>query len=286
VIRRNPAGGFAMAVFLIDIWCIGLKDAFGRIDLLTEDVKSSLDRARGQFELTRIDIETARQLVAGAIRFSRQNGFRLPAHFDRFVNILGGVGDVAQAELTEFGIDGKLRFVGSICDLQRRLIGSTPEAFLAHSDVEFIAGPAPSDEWDEDEEDDFDPDEEPTEEILELAKKWRVLICSMTDGLANDIRQKMIERGQTPPELANEAVRLMYAAEVVRSVNDERGRMKGQTGLAHAYAAGMIVTDILGDNSLGIPQPLKDATERIATIFFEEMDKLVAKAEALGLVQG
>jgi hypothetical protein len=62
--------------------------------------------------------------------------------------------------------------------------------------------------------------------------------------------------------------------------------MKGQTGLAHAYAAGMIVTDILGDNSLGIPQPLKDATERIATIFFEEMDKLVAKAEALGLVQG
>src|SRR5947207_6950551 len=100
VIRRNPAGGFAMAVFLIDIWCIGLKDAFGRIDMLNEDVKFSLDRARGHFDLTRIDVETVQRLVAGAIRFSQQNGFRLPAHFDRFVNILGGVGDAAQADLS------------------------------------------------------------------------------------------------------------------------------------------------------------------------------------------
>src|SRR5215204_5835790 len=39
LIRRNPAGAHAMAVFLIDIWCAGLKDAWGRLDVMQEDVK-------------------------------------------------------------------------------------------------------------------------------------------------------------------------------------------------------------------------------------------------------
>jgi hypothetical protein len=78
VIHRNPSGGHAIATFLIDVWCAGLKDAWGRIDFTQEDIDRALKRARDNFDIQRIDIDTARKLIVGGIRFSRQNGFRLP----------------------------------------------------------------------------------------------------------------------------------------------------------------------------------------------------------------
>ena len=108
----------------------------------------------------------------------------------------------------------------------------------------------------------------------------------MTDGLALDIRQKLIQNGQTPPEMVKEAVRFMYAAEVVRSAKEGPDRPKDKWRAAHAYAAGRILIDMVGEPSSGIPQPLKDATEQIAPVFFEHMDKMSSRAEELGLVQG
>lgn len=141
VLRRVPGrGGHALAAFLIDLWCIGLKDAWGRLDITYDEFRERLDRAPAEVEYVPVDIATVRRLVAGSIRFTEQNGFRLPPRYERWTALLGDIGSPATAELSDFGVDGKLRFIGTEEDLRRRLIGCSPEAFLARKDVEFVLG--------------------------------------------------------------------------------------------------------------------------------------------------
>ncbi len=79
VFRHMPDGSHVLGAFLIDFWCIGLKDAWGRLNLTNLEVDDALQRQRSSgMSIIRIEPAVARRLVAGAVRFSRQNGFRLP----------------------------------------------------------------------------------------------------------------------------------------------------------------------------------------------------------------
>lgn len=140
VLRRVGGGGHAMAGFMVDLWCAGLKDAWGRIDIRSEEFDAAIDRTPEELELVEADPETVRGVVAGSIRFAVQNGFRLPGHYERWLAMLGGVGDWKTADLSDFGVDGKLRWVGPIEDLEQRLIGCSVEEFLARDDVDFFMG--------------------------------------------------------------------------------------------------------------------------------------------------
>lgn len=149
-VRAAPGGGYALASFLVDIWCIGLKDAWGRLDLNSEDIAEMRERAQqGDMHLVRLEPDIARRLVAGGIRFARRNGFRLPKHYHRWVAILGDIGDEETADIGMFGKDGGLFYVGTEQALRQRLIGSTLEAFVARKDVKVIIGPYTSGEWSE-----------------------------------------------------------------------------------------------------------------------------------------
>jgi len=135
VLKRVPADRYILCAFLVDLWCLGLKDAWGRIDVTPGELE---ERLTSQTEVVRVEPELVRRLVAGGIRFARQNSFRLPRRYERWVEILGGVGDPGQADLSDFGTeDGKLRYVGPIEDLRSRLLVS-PEQFFSRPDVEFI----------------------------------------------------------------------------------------------------------------------------------------------------
>jgi len=142
VLRGVPGGGHAMATFLVDLWCAGLKDAWGRLEISREDFDEMIEQMEMGTHLSFVpgDLDLVRRILAGSIRFGTQNGFRLPRRYERWVAVLGGVGDAATADLSEFGVDGKLRWVAPLEDLRRRLIGCSVEEFLARRDVEFIAG--------------------------------------------------------------------------------------------------------------------------------------------------
>ncbi len=172
VLRRRADGGHSMGGFLIDPWCIGLKDAYGRQDMTASEFRENvIDHLSRNMDLERVSVDLARRLVAGAVRFSHQNGFRLPHKWERWTRVLGDIGDWRTADLSEFGVGGKLRYVGDIDDLRRRLVGSKLEQFLDRGDVEFLMGPSGMDfnasdepediEWelDEEDEDNADPDD-------------------------------------------------------------------------------------------------------------------------------
>lgn len=215
LLRRHPAGGYAMAAYLVDLWCTGLKDAFGDLGMTRQEFESRfLQRAEDRMEIVRLEPSTAKALVAGGIRFARQNGFRLPRHYERWTALLGDIGDWPQADLSQFGKDGKLLFVGSMLDLRKRLIGSSVEQFLQREDVQFTVGEPLSDFGGDDfgdEDEEFDPDEEAfdpqDEQIVEEAR------AMMRERIANRVRQWCFAKGIAPsPRLADAAEVLLVSS--------------------------------------------------------------------------
>src|SRR4051812_12418100 len=91
VFRETSGGGLAMAGFLVDLWCAGLKDAWGRLDVFREEFDKIVDgmdeRMDGQ--MAEVPLDEAAGIVAGGIRFAVRNGFRLPAHYTRWTAFLG-----------------------------------------------------------------------------------------------------------------------------------------------------------------------------------------------------
>jgi len=179
VLVHVPGGGYATVGFLVDTWCAGLKDAWYRLEISMSEFRDA-NKNHG-VNLIDIDLEDVRSLVAGGIRFARQNGFRLPRHYERAVKIIGGVGDIDSADISNFGKDGGLLWCGSMSDLRKRLVGCTFDEFLSRDDVDYVSefGDEP---WYPDDKEEDDEDEQDTtmgeiadsvrERLFNGAVKW------------------------------------------------------------------------------------------------------------------
>jgi len=137
MLKTVPGHGHALGGFLGDIWCMGLKDAWGRLDCTYQEFEDTLAEADTAMEMEPVDLDTVRRLVAGGIRFANQNGFRLPPRYERWTAMLGPLDDPDTADLSDFGVDGKLRCVTTTEDLKRRLVGCSVDEYLARQDIEF-----------------------------------------------------------------------------------------------------------------------------------------------------
>src|SRR6185437_3802320 len=118
------------------VWCVGLKDGFALPQAIRPEFDKMLRNSRERMPMVQIEVDEARALLAGAIRFSRQNGFRLPPGWERWAGIFGKL-DTTSADLSEFGKDGKLLYIGTTSFLRKRLIGSVDE-FFAQPDVDYL----------------------------------------------------------------------------------------------------------------------------------------------------
>jgi hypothetical protein len=135
VLRQTASGRCAMANFLVDFGMAGLKDAFGRLDVTAADFFDNvLEPFQNQFPMALIEPSEALRHIAGGIRFAHDNGFRLPHRYDRWLAIVGDVGDWRTADVSDF----EMEFAGSMEDLRHRLIGQSVEEFLMREDVSIV----------------------------------------------------------------------------------------------------------------------------------------------------
>ena len=181
-----------------------------------------------------------RRYVAGAIRFSQQNGFRLPHHWERFTAILGPLGDIRNADLTSFGIDGGLRFIGDFEFLQERLIGCTVEEFLNRPDVRYITSADSLEPFglsDGDDDDDYDvaADEADEDFDIDAAMKdpqfnsllGKVFSAATIQVAHEDIRSWCQESNLTPHPLLDEAAGIIAEAlEKILTYQDDNDQPK------------------------------------------------------------
>ena len=110
----------ATGVFLVDVYCLGIKDAF-YTERTHDELEYLTERMAGNGGVVDIAPECARKILDGAIAYAKTLGF--PAHPDS-VTAAALFGDIDAADcLTnyEFGKDGKPLYISGPNDTPARV---------------------------------------------------------------------------------------------------------------------------------------------------------------------
>jgi hypothetical protein len=115
VSRRLSNGDLAASVFLLDVHCLGVKDAFFTIGQMAE-YRSLVSRVSQHERLHAIDSACARKLVEGAEAYARDLGFSPHPDYYPSAVIFGDIVSGACATEFVFGKDGKPFYVAGPYD--------------------------------------------------------------------------------------------------------------------------------------------------------------------------
>jgi hypothetical protein len=118
--RELPGRMVAVAVFLLDRYCLGVKNAMAQINSRSEYEREFLHKMNVTFSSRRMSPADVRKLVEEAVEYARDLG--LPPHPDyQKARLLFGDIDAGQStEVFEFGKDGKPFFVNGPNDTPER----------------------------------------------------------------------------------------------------------------------------------------------------------------------
>jgi hypothetical protein len=104
--RGTPATGLTMASFLLDVFCLGLKDVTLR-QIEASELDEYLEVMAIESPLTDVDPAYARKLLRDAVAYGRSLGFEPPRDFKAAELLFGDVpADACEARF-EFGCDGR-----------------------------------------------------------------------------------------------------------------------------------------------------------------------------------
>jgi hypothetical protein len=102
--RHLPSGSVGVSIFLVDVWCLGIKDAFFRV-MSRRELEEHMSRMNGEYRLLPMDPSVARKLLHDAAAYAAS--FGLPPS-EEFANVELIFGDTPLAEETfSLGKDGK-----------------------------------------------------------------------------------------------------------------------------------------------------------------------------------
>jgi hypothetical protein len=213
-IRPVFGGGSVAGFFLIDMDCLGVKDAFVRRNVDAAWLKEQM-RERSREDGTtfvKITLGEMRGRVASAMRWTQAHPFRLPAETFEAVKLLGEALDLENASTTEFGTEEGLFYYGYEEDLEKALKGVSLDEFLDREDVdwEFV-----DDVYDDDDEANYDEGEEFEEDEMVQDEETREVFQfanAMVQILAADVRQWYVEKGVAPAAELERAVQIHVAS--------------------------------------------------------------------------
>jgi hypothetical protein len=104
--RLMPDGRIALAGFLLDLFCLGVKNAF--IAIMTRDECAKRMRSWSAAQSMRpINAACFRKLVEGGVAYARELGFSPHADYTEASQIFGDVQSTACPTRFEYGRDGK-----------------------------------------------------------------------------------------------------------------------------------------------------------------------------------
>ncbi|MEQ8190841.1 MAG: hypothetical protein ABRQ39_22930 [Candidatus Eremiobacterota bacterium] len=113
------------ALFLIDVWGMGLKDVFGE----RKCHKFKFDReilprikSNSYVPVVEEDITVAKKLIFGGVEYAKKNGFKIPREFLRWRDIAGKLSEEEKDYKDLFGKNGEVLVMASPGDLMERII--------------------------------------------------------------------------------------------------------------------------------------------------------------------
>jgi hypothetical protein len=118
--RLLPDGNVACSVFLLDMYCLGVKDAFLRMTTRGEFEHELVDGLESRFGAIELEPACARKLVEGAVDYARTFGFLPHADYAEAKIIFGDIDPAECKRAFEYGKDGKPLFVPGPFDTPAR----------------------------------------------------------------------------------------------------------------------------------------------------------------------
>lgn len=113
--RGVTAGHVALAMFLLDTYCLGIKDVVFR-HLDGDELATFLDMAEGSARLSPIDPTLARRLLRDLAAWATSNGFSPHRDFAAVERLFGTVSADSCTTKFEFGREGKPFYVAGPLD--------------------------------------------------------------------------------------------------------------------------------------------------------------------------
>lgn len=170
IARQALMGEVAVALILVDTYCLGVKNALGTLRSAS-DAKAMIEDLQNQFELQTVSPGLARGLVEGAIGYARSIGFEPHADYRKVAPIWGDTQAESVAGQYEFGKDGKPFYVsGPFDDLNKQqFINKTLERTVGPGNYHFIVtlGPRMGSHFESYDAEDFDDEEDSDEDLDE-----------------------------------------------------------------------------------------------------------------------
>jgi hypothetical protein len=111
VSRRSPAGQVAIGAFLVDLGCLGVKAAFGRLLDTEREYKELRGDMESRQKMIKADPNLAAKIIREAITYAKDLGFRPDPDYRDAMLVLGGADPDACDTPIPLGKDSKPFFI-------------------------------------------------------------------------------------------------------------------------------------------------------------------------------
>ena len=123
VARRQPNGRLIMGLYLVDVFCLGLKNTFCNADLPVARFEGDfLAKSFPEQAPISIGINHAKEIIFGAIDYAGKLGFDPHPDFELSRHVLGTEEWTRQQDIIFGGPDGKPRYISGPDDDARGII--------------------------------------------------------------------------------------------------------------------------------------------------------------------
>lgn len=161
VARVRPDGNFIMGAYLVDTFCLGVKDSFWNASMSPLELNDFLGHIRKNVGLKELSYDEAHNLIYGAIGFAEDAGIEPSKEFDLGQYILEEDTDDVPLIEYEFGKNGKHFLVIGSEGNERKYLQTLRDNL--GDDFDYIGV-----EDDEEEEDDCEPSPEKAEMLARM----------------------------------------------------------------------------------------------------------------------
>ena len=110
VARKAPQGRIALSAFVVDVFCLGVKNTFFNVsneDDYENDIKVRLIESHAGRDFDNIHPSCARKLIEGAVAYAEDLGFRPHSDYRNAKGIFGDIDPDVCPEKYIYGKDGK-----------------------------------------------------------------------------------------------------------------------------------------------------------------------------------
>lgn len=139
IIRQQPSGKLLLGLFLVDIFCLGVKNALWKLNLDDYELE---DFMMGFRETEECEYVFAHNLIYGAIAYAEDLGFQPHKDFGIAQYVLEEDTDEIELIEMEFGKDGMPFFISGLYDDVHR-IKKTLDRTVGPDNWHFIVGSGP-----------------------------------------------------------------------------------------------------------------------------------------------